>query len=230
MTRKRASVCVGNKRKKNKKKRIIDDDSVNLMYSRETNDLLTSAHFKTPNELVGYCNGLICVRAMSNDKVERCRITVINPARNETLSLFYLNPITTRGGGNGIGQYLCHGFGFDSLSLQYKVVVIHTVPTTITVEAKEEFVCMVYTSGVTTWKRKVISISEITPPASSSFPLPRRRIMTRVRRECSRSGTLCGVDLYWKITNDIQEGGDTTVNEEEMLLSFDIRREKMQFI
>ncbi|KAI3853057.1 hypothetical protein MKX03_033080 [Papaver bracteatum] len=193
-------------------------------------ELLSRTHFEIPNELVGYCNGLVCIREMTKDNVERARITVINPARNETLALFYLNPITTRGGGNGIGNYLCHGFGFDSLSHQYKVVVIYTTR----IEAEEEFVCMVYTSGVAEWKRKFVSISEITPPVSSSFPLPRRRMVTRPWREYCRSATLCGGDLYWKITNYIQEvGGDTTINDnnkEEMLLSFSICSEKMQFI
>ncbi|RZC51145.1 hypothetical protein C5167_019567 [Papaver somniferum] len=223
--------------------------------------LLMGINFSKATELVGYCNGLACLRT-GGDK--GCGgMDVLNPVRGEALVLNYLIPRTGT-------EYLCHGFGFDSLSKEYKVVIIYTTRRMNTLNFQEEeeqvFVCMIITLGTNSWRTKVTRNSDISPPPGSS-PFP-KRMVTKAWKKDQRSATLCGGDLFWRITNykhgiiindtgvgningdpnDMGGGGDyingvpngggningvpnDNNNEiEEMLLSFDIHNEKIQFI
>ncbi|XP_026439184.1 putative F-box protein At3g52320 [Papaver somniferum] len=125
---------------------------------------------------------------------------IVNPARGETLALMYCDPTISTG-----GEHLCHGFGFESSSQEYKVVIIFTTRTTNQEKEDEQlFVCMVITSGTNSWRKIVTKTSEMSLPFSS----PHRRIMvTRAWRNYRRSATLCGGDLFWRIAN-YKQGGE----------------------
>lgn len=69
------------------------------------------------HELVGFCNGLACMKLASAPNDTSGSITIVNPIRCESLVLTYIPP-------TGGYIYLCHGFGFDSLSQVYKTVII----------------------------------------------------------------------------------------------------------
>lgn len=97
-------------------------------------------------DLVGYCNGLICLS-------ERCpvisKVWIWNTARNESLLIF--PPVNdSDSGAYGVVNY---GFGFDSITKEYKVVYI-TYSATV-----RSFKCLVLTLG-----RGTISWSEVVAP------------------------------------------------------------------
>ncbi|XP_026454215.1 uncharacterized protein LOC113355547 isoform X2 [Papaver somniferum] len=158
-------------------------------------ELLMNINFFVATELVGYCNGLACLK-IGGDNGSGA-VNVVNPVRNETLVLKYSIPSGT--------EYLCHGFGFDSLSNEYKIVVIYTTTTTrmnssnLQDEEEQVFVCMVITFGTSSWRKIVTRNSGISsPPGSSPFS---RRMVTKAWKKDQRSATLCGGDLFWRITN-----------------------------
>lgn len=76
------------------------------------------------------------------------------------------------------------------------------------------------------------STAEMSPPPGSS-PFPSRMVTRVSTKFCgSATGTLCGDDLFWRMTN---EGLEDNINESrlsgtEMLLSFNLHYEKIQFI
>ncbi|XP_026378337.1 F-box protein CPR1-like [Papaver somniferum] len=170
------------------------------------------------SELVGYCNGLACLKSESSDATadDESEITIINPTRDETLSFYSHSTPPTMG-----CKYLCHGFGFDSALQEYKAVFVYTNIN----EEEEEFVCMVITLGGedNSWRKIVTSTSRISPPpGSSAFP---GRMFTRASTITRRSATLCGSGFFWRITNRASNN-----NDYDMLLSFDIHSEKINFI
>ncbi|XP_026454666.1 uncharacterized protein LOC113355904 isoform X1 [Papaver somniferum] len=115
------------------------------------------------------------------------------------------------------GGYIGHGFGFDSLSQVYKVVIIFTS------EADNEFLCMVLTLGTMSWRKILTSIVDISPPPGSSpFPSP---MVTNVSTTFYRQATFCRGDLFWRTKSTVSNGNDI-----EMLLSFDLHKEKIHFI
>ncbi|XP_026458132.1 uncharacterized protein LOC113358701 isoform X2 [Papaver somniferum] len=152
-------------------------------------------------------------------------VSIINPIRREILSLPYQYP-----NDGGECQYLCHGFGFDSSTDEYKLVIIFTSK-----DIEEYFISMVFTLGTRSWRKSVTSVAQISPPPGCS-PFP-SRLVTR------RAATLCGGDLFWKITakgaveeeatvvthNHTEEVRDNN-NRIGMLLSFNIHKEKIQFV
>ncbi|XP_026377851.1 uncharacterized protein LOC113272179 [Papaver somniferum] len=192
----------------------LEKDSDNShFYDFELSSVLGSAGSVEP---VGNCNGLSCVKRPSADGFEEIFIT--NPVRGETLIFTCLTPEI--GGVGGSLEYLCHGFGFDSSSQEYKVVVTYT---TSTADNGQGFICMVVTLGATSWRKIVISTSEISPPPGCS-PFP-SQMVTRMWKDTHRSATICAGDLLWRITNTANDGYKT-----EMLLLFDIHNEKIQFL
>ncbi|XP_026433658.1 uncharacterized protein LOC113331114 [Papaver somniferum] len=138
-------------------------------------------------------------------------IVVVNPTRSQTLTFSYVTP-------TGGYIYLCHGFGFDSLSQVYKAVIVFNS------KDNEEFLCMIITLGTCSWRNVVTKTSEMSPPPGSSSPFP-SRMVTRVSRSFCRSATFCGGDLLWRTTNEVDNDCEI-----EMLLSFDLHREKIHFI
>lgn len=194
------------------------DDNFLLNYR-----LLWPLHYPGKYELVlvGYCNGLVCTKQQGTAAGDKGVISVINPMRGETLALSYSTP-TSSAGGRCID--LCHGFVFDSLSEEYKVVLIYTTTTsTISVSGDQEFVCLVLTLGGS-YSRKVIVIStaQISPPPGLPYPFPSPMVTTsRVT-----AATLYGGDLVWWITNTTPSNN----NKIDMLLSFDIHNQKIHFI
>ncbi|XP_026445010.1 uncharacterized protein LOC113345447 isoform X2 [Papaver somniferum] len=177
--------------------------------------LLPGTGYHEVYELVGYCNGLACVKLVTQPTDCYGAIHVINPTRNEALALAYITP-TTQGGDNC--TYLCHGFGFDSTSQEYKAVLIFTNSTTA---GDQEFVCMVVALGGTnSWRKIIISADQMSPSS------PDRTTTSKANR---RSATLCGGGhLFWRVTNSTAYNDD--VSTIDMLLSFDIHTEKIQFI
>lgn len=75
-------------------------------------------------ELIGSCNGLICLFNITDQIIEVC-----NPARHQRLPIFPRRPITRSD---------IFGFGYDSLSEEYKVVIINL----------DHFECMVFSLGI----------------------------------------------------------------------------------
>lgn len=122
---------------------------------------------------------------------------------------------------------MCHGFGFDASSQEYKIVVIFAS------KANSEFVSKVITLGSSSWRTITTTAADISLPPG--FPIP-RRMVTRVSRP-SASGTLCRGDLIWKITNEVFEdeeeedviNDNISSNKIEMLLLFDLSSEKIKF-
>ncbi|XP_026411217.1 F-box/kelch-repeat protein At3g23880-like [Papaver somniferum] len=109
---------------------------------------------KTVHELVGYCNGLACFKPLLHSDDGHSLVTIVNPATGETLALMYCDPTISTG-----GEYLCHGFGFDSSSQEYKVVIIFTTRTTNKEKEDEQlFVCIVITSGTNLWRKIVLRL------------------------------------------------------------------------
>ncbi|RZC79636.1 hypothetical protein C5167_042210 [Papaver somniferum] len=91
-------------------------------------------------------------------------VAVINPSRGDTLTYPYVIPTSAK--------YLCHGFAFDPLSNEYKVVLIYTTTSTTVVSGGGQgFICMVFTLGTKSWRTSVTSTSEMSPPPGSS-PFP----------------------------------------------------------
>ncbi|XP_026408548.1 F-box protein At1g30790-like [Papaver somniferum] len=169
-------------------------------------------------EPVGNCNGLSCFQRMGISPGSE-EIIIVNPFRRETLNLICLIPKI--GGGGGSLKYLCHGFGFDLLSQEYKVVLIYTTSTS---EGDRGFICMVLTLGVRSWRKVVTSTCDMLPPPGYS-PFPSQMVTTMWKKD-HRSAAICGGDLLWRITHT----GSLDGNKIEMLLSFDIHNEKIQFI
>ncbi|XP_026420424.1 F-box protein At3g07870-like [Papaver somniferum] len=122
-----------------KRKRDDDDDEKFLSYR-----ILGDFTFLFPCELVGYCNGLACFKPVSRDSNVNGAISILHPIMAESLVLSYLTPTQSTG---RLCNYLCHGFGFDSLSEEYKVVIIFTTTPSVKTINHQEFVCMVVTLG-----------------------------------------------------------------------------------
>ncbi|XP_026379720.1 uncharacterized protein LOC113274560 isoform X2 [Papaver somniferum] len=173
-------------------------------------------------EPVGYCNGFACITKMRKNAYGPNLMTVINPIREETLSLpYYYYPTD-----DGECEYLCHGFGFDSSTDEYKVVIIFTS------KGNEELISMAFTLGTNLWRKSVTSVAQIFPAQGCSAYLSRQLV--------TRAATLCGGDLFWRITNSaVEEETAITYKHSHqlhdnkkfgMLLSFDIHKEKIQFI
>ncbi|RZC79624.1 hypothetical protein C5167_042199 [Papaver somniferum] len=156
-------------------------------------------------ETVGHSNGLTCVRR-ADSPYKRGVLMVINPITAEQFGFYYATPTRC--------LYLCSGFGFDPLSQEYKAVVIFTS------ETRAEFVCMVFTLGTDSWRKTTTSTAEIS--AAPGSPPYRSRMATKV---LTRKPTLCGGDLFWRVTNKVRNNSRT-----EMLLLFDLHSEKIQFI
>ncbi|XP_026378056.1 probable F-box protein At1g53815 [Papaver somniferum] len=161
-------------------------------------------------ELVGFCNGLPCIKLVGKPTDTCGYITILNPIRGDSLVLSYILMVSY--------IHLCHGFGYDSLSQVYKAVIIFAS------KANDEFLCMVITLGTMSWRKIITSILDISPPPGSS-PFPSRMI-TRVSRTLYRQATFCGGDLYWRTKNKVANNDD----EIEMLLSLDLHNEKIRFI
>ncbi|XP_026425688.1 F-box protein At1g30790-like [Papaver somniferum] len=178
------------------------------------------------SEPVGYCNGLACITLVPKSAKDPASMIVINPSRGETLSLPYFQP------NNGGCEYLCHGLGFDSLSEEYKVVIIFTS------KDNTKFITMVCTLGTKSWRNLVTSVAEISPPPGCS-PFP-NRMVSKAWGNIRTPATLCGGNLFWRITNREVEEDEVIINNNQyeihyndkvgMLLSFDIHKEKIQFI
>ncbi|XP_026389697.1 uncharacterized protein LOC113284454 [Papaver somniferum] len=151
---------------------------------------------------------------------------VANRATGETLCLPYLLP------NNGECKYLCHALGFDSLSEEYKIVIV------LASTDNKEFITMVFTLGTKSWRSIVTSVAEICPPPGC-FPFP-SRMVTKAWGNIRTPATFCGGHLFWRITNTQVEEDEIIINNKQyqiqyndkigMLLSFDIRKEKIQFI
>ncbi|XP_026451330.1 putative F-box protein At3g52320 [Papaver somniferum] len=171
--------------------------------------VLADISFGDTSDVVGYCNGLVCLNLVTE-------IAVINPTRGERLVFSNSFPGT-------MGcMYLCHGFGFDSSLQEYKVVFVYT--TTMNEEKEEKLVCMVITlGGENSWREIVTSTAKISSPPGFS-PLP-SRMVTRPSRSTRRSAALCGGDMFWRITYTSDNN-----DKSDMLLSFNIHNEKFRFI
>ncbi|XP_026389508.1 uncharacterized protein LOC113284292 [Papaver somniferum] len=172
------------------------------------------------SEFVGCCNGFACITKVYNEDFAVVRgMIVVNPTRREILSLPYLHPCTEMG-----CKYLCHGFGFDLLTQEYKVVIVFTS------RANDEFISVVLTLGTKTWRKIVTSVADISPPPGSSyFP---KRMVTRASGNIRTPATLCGGDLFWRmvVENEEVNNYNNNNNKSHMLLSFDIHNEKIRFI
>ncbi|XP_026420845.1 putative F-box protein At1g33530 [Papaver somniferum] len=166
--------------------------------------LLMDITAPSTTELVGYCNGLACVTLMLKAAYGLSAMIVVNPVTKETLTLPYYIPIN--------GVYLGHGFGFDSSTGEYKVVMIYYIS-----RGNEEFISMVYTLGTNSWRNIVTSIDQISAPGCSPFP----------SRMATTAATLCGGDLFWRITRVGEEVDNSKIG---LLLPFDIHKEKIQII
>ncbi|XP_026380603.1 uncharacterized protein LOC113275339 [Papaver somniferum] len=129
----------------------------------------------------------------------------------DSLVLSYLRP-------TGGYIYVCHGFGFDSLSQVYKVVAVFAS------KASHKFLCMVVTLVTMSWRKITTTTFGMAPPPGSS-PFP-SRMLTRVSRTLCRQATFCGGDLFWRTKNKVVNNDDKI----EMLLSFDLHNEKIRFI
>ncbi|XP_026460270.1 uncharacterized protein LOC113361139 [Papaver somniferum] len=113
----------------------------------------------------------------------------------------------------------CNGFacfktGGDSG--RAAINVFNPVRMNIQEEEEEEqvFVCMIITLGTNSWRKIVTKTSDISsPPGSPPFP---RRMVTKAWKKDQRSATLCGGDLFWRITNYkgtlINDNGGGNVN------------------
>ncbi|XP_026403625.1 uncharacterized protein LOC113298941 [Papaver somniferum] len=161
-------------------------------------------------ELVGYANGLACIKRVSKPDAAMGSISVVNPIRFETLNLYYVTP-------TGGYIYLCHGFAFDSLSQVYKAVIVFTS------KDDDGFVCVVITLGTLSWRNIITSTLDMSPPPGSP-PFP-GRMVTRLSSSFCRPATYCGGDLLWRTTSEVGNG-----SKMEMLLSFDLHYEKIRFI
>ncbi|XP_026454691.1 uncharacterized protein LOC113355922 [Papaver somniferum] len=83
---------------------------------------------------------------------------------------------------------------------------------------------MVVTLGGRSWRKIVTSTCDISPPPGHS-PVP-SKMVTTMWRDDRRYSTTCGNDLLWMVTNTGSDDG----NKNQMLLSFDVHNEKIQFI
>ncbi|XP_026455437.1 uncharacterized protein LOC113356492 [Papaver somniferum] len=174
-------------------------------------ELLSGFRCRNKHELVGFCNGLASTKLVSYPGDAYGSITVVNPIRGESLALAYVPPT--------VGYiYLCHGFGLDPLSQVYKAVIVFVS------EANTEFLCLVVTLGIRSWRKIITSTSDILPPPLRSSFYP-SRMVPRVSKTLCRAATFCGGDLFWRMQNQLG-----TDNDIEMLLSFDLHNEKIHFI
>ncbi|XP_026426531.1 uncharacterized protein LOC113322616 [Papaver somniferum] len=126
-------------------------------------------------------------------------------------------------------QIICHGFGFDSLANEYKLVSVYRT-------SQKELNLIVFTLGTKSW-RDVTAAS--TPISVHGLPITRVRAATGKDKQaifCSNYGGGC---LVWKITVGKGGGGgggrggggaEGNNNEMEMLLLFNLHDEKFQFI
>lgn len=194
------NVCVDNT-KKAFYFRVVEEDNIMLDVS-----CMTALNLPGTIETVGHCNGLTCIKRVKNRHHKLGALMVINPIRGEQFGLHYATPT---------GHiYMCSGFGFDPLSQEYKAVVIFTK------ETNDGFVCMVFTLGSNSWRKITSTLAEVSPPPGS--PPFVSGMVTRVSK---RPPTLCGSDLLWRVTNKVHNSSRI-----EMLLSFDLHSEKIQFI
>ncbi|RZC61930.1 hypothetical protein C5167_023686 [Papaver somniferum] len=199
---------------------VLDEDEDTVLNENEDGDRLLSKSDPPGHSIepVGNCNGLACVKRL-NASAGFEEIFIINRVTRETLNLTCLTPEI--GDGRGLLTYLCHGFGFDSLSKEYKIVLIYT---TSAIDGVRGFICMVVTLGGRSWRKIVTSTCDISPPPGHS-PFPSKMVTTMWRND-HRYSTTCGNDLLWMVTNTGSDDG----NKNQMLLSFDVHNEKMQFI
>ncbi|OVA07090.1 F-box associated domain [Macleaya cordata] len=117
---------------------------------------------------VSYCNGLVCLSLVVS---HRRLIKIVNPSRRQTLITY--PPIKL------VQSIKGHGFGFDSLTKEYKVVCI----------VKELECPLVYTLGTnSSWR-------EITDPYPLSIPIRNRKY--------AKSAVSCNGALYWRCDNPL---------------------------
>ncbi|XP_026386223.1 putative F-box protein At1g47790 [Papaver somniferum] len=160
--------------------------------------LLCSLKMPATCEPVGNCDGLVCITQGRKDAHGPALMLVVNPSRAEIIALPYFHPRDRE------CEYLCHGLGFDSLSGEYKVVIIFTLKYNV------EFITMVFTLGTKSWRSIVTSVAEISPPPGCS-PFP-RQMVTEVWGNIRTPATLCGGALFWRITN-------REVEEDEIIIA-----------
>ncbi|OVA04350.1 F-box domain [Macleaya cordata] len=143
-------------------------------------------------DLVGYCNGLVCLSLLCPTPY---LIDIINTSRRE---LFTISPPTVD------GYVQCYGFGFDSLSNEYKVVFIlnNIAAAAPDDHDDDDYKCLVLTLGTNSWREITISPQVVPSPL--------------FRATSSESAIFCNGALYWRTTG--------------MLITFDLHDEKFQVI
>lgn len=96
---------------------------------------------------------------------------------------------------------------------------------------------MVFTLGTNLWRKMVTRVVDMSPPPGCCFSFP-KQMVTRALKISRRSATFYGGDLFWRITSRVEEDAVTSgslneihnFNKIDMLLTFDIHKEKIQFI
>ncbi|KAI3832862.1 hypothetical protein MKX03_026623, partial [Papaver bracteatum] len=194
-----------------------DIDNNNFAYDFSK---LTHAVTTCMQDLVGHCNGLVCFRASQVRKF--ASFLIINPCyrRQDRIGIYY--PI------HDDALIVCCGFGFDSLSNQYKIVLDITTTSnssSVVIDAHDKFKCMVFTLGSKSWRESWSPNTLPLVPAHITGVTQKKRMIVS-RMSFSRSAIYVAGALYWRVlTRDYGKDEET-----EMLLSFDIHDEQFQLI
>ncbi|KAI3969966.1 hypothetical protein MKW92_007850 [Papaver armeniacum] len=176
-------------------------------------------------EQVGYCHGLPCMAIVGNYSTG---YVILDANRKDFM---YIYPAIDDKCCVSSACIICHGFGFDPSANEYKLVSIFRT-------TQKELNVVVFTLGTKLWRNVTATSTPI-----SCFG---GRLITKIRvPTCSdKSAIFCPTSsrsgcLVWKIittlggagSNDIQHENSNAVNNEtEMLLSFNLNDEKLQFI
>lgn len=169
---------------------------------------VSSLFLRNIGVIAGNCNGLLCNFPMAVEHLGA--FGVYNPCRKQLLSVY---PPKF----NHYCIYICYGFGFDSLTNEYKIVYIcHSLDE----DDKKEFKCMVFTLGTKLWRK--VNLSTFIPPRSA----------IRASSTSCKAATFCAAtgDLCWRLLTSTTEPPVTNGYETEMLLTFNLHHEKLQFI
>ncbi|KAI3832853.1 hypothetical protein MKX03_026614 [Papaver bracteatum] len=194
-----------------------DIDDINFVYDFSK---LTNAATTCKQDLVGHCNGLVCFRESQVRKF--ASFLIINPCyrRQDRIGIYY--PI------HDDALIVCCGFGFDSLSNQYKIVLVIATTSnssSVVIDAHDKFKCMVFTLGSKSWRESSSPNTLPIVPANITRITQKKRMIVS-RMSFSRSAIYVAGALYWRVlTRDAGKDEET-----EMLLCFDIHDEQFQLI
>ncbi|RZC87571.1 hypothetical protein C5167_036109 [Papaver somniferum] len=162
-------------------------------------------------ELVGYSNGFPC---MANVNCFGTSYTILQPSRGGFIHIYHPSIL-----GEPVfhASTICHGFGFDSLANEYKLVSVFRT-------SHKQLNILVFTLGTKSWRDITATSAHVAHDGQTISWIRASTSSDRSAVFCS-SGSEC---LVWKIITTIV--GVEGANEMEMLLSFNIHDEKFQFI